>query len=241
MRFSTFLTENKNLKNEATLVLHKIISMVDNAHVDASENDIRFAVGPMIHKGAYNGLQVVIRKGDSGVRLGKSRSTGNPVIVIGVDRLPDRKGIDTLLSKSDYFNGFVTAFTDYLKKLHDHDADYDKHDAELEVDNTENFEDNYNKIVADFAENNIEPYKKAFEEATGQSADNANLLNKETLKLSVKNLQKEYLGTNENEFLSIVKKLAGYKAFERIDKSLSSKLDSRLKTYFASNVKPLLK
>lgn len=241
MRFSTYLTENKNLKNEATLVLHKIISMVDNAHVDMNENDIRFAVGPMIHKGSYNGLKVVIRKGDKGVRLGKLRDGSGAVIVVGVDRLPERKGIDTLLSKTDYFEGFVTAFVQYLNKLHDHDADHDKHDAEVEVDNTENFEDNYNKIVAEFTAKNVETYKKAYEEATGQTVDNANLLKREIVKLSVKNLQKEYIGTNEAEFLSLVKKLPEYKAFERIDKSLSAKLDARLKTYFASHVKPLLK
>lgn len=241
MRFSTFLTENKNLKNEATLVLHKIISMVDNAHVDMGENDIRFAVGPMIHKGAYNGLMVVIRKGETGVRLGKKRDGNGAAIVIGVSELPDRKGIDTMLSKTNYYDGFVEAFVQYLTKLHDHDAEHEKHDAELEIDNTENFEDNYKALIKEFEENNLTNYKKAYEEATGQSADNANLISKETLKLSVKNLQKEYLGMNEGEFVSIVKKLDGYKAFSGIDKSLTSKVESRLKTYFSTNIRELVK
>lgn len=241
MRFSTYLNENKNLKTEASLVLHKIIHMVDGGHVDMGESDIRFAVGPMIHKGAYDKLQVVIRKADKiAVRLGKPREGEGAVIVIDTKKLPERKKIDALLSETEVFNGFVEAFVGYLQKLHDHDAEHGKHDAEVEVDNNSNFEDNYNALITEFTKSNIEPYKNAFQEVHGHVNNNANVIKHETTKLSLKNLQKEYLGTTDTEFLGLVKKLPGFKKFDHIQKELTSKLDSRLKAYFISSIKPLL-
>lgn len=241
MRFSTYLNENKSLNNEATLVLHKIIHMVDNAHVDISDADIRFAVGPMIHKGAYDKVQVVIRKADKiQVRLGKVREGDGAVIVIDTKKLPDRKSIDSLLSETEVFKGFVSAFVQYLQKLHDHDGDHEKHDAEIEVDNNTNFEDNYNELIAEFTKTKIEEYKSAFQETHSHVNNNANIIKNETTKLAIKKLQAEYLGASEAEFLSIVKKLPGYKKFDKIQKELSAKLDSRLKTYYRTTVKPLL-
>jgi hypothetical protein len=241
MRFSTYLNESKALKNEATLVLHKIIHMVDAGHVDISETDIRFTVGPMIHKGSYDKLKVVIRKADSiGVRLGKLREGEGAAIVIDTKKLPDRKKIDALLSETEVFNGFVKAFTQYLDKLHDHEGDYDKHDAEVATDNNDNFEDNYNALIAEFTKNNIEPYQQAFQEVHSHVNNNANIIKHETTKLSLKNLQSQYLGVSDTEFLSIVKKLPGYKKFDKLEKELNSKLDSRLKAYYRTTVKPLL-
>lgn len=241
MRFSTYLNENKSLNNEATLVIHKIIHMVDKAHVDIGENDIRFAVGPMIHKGSYDKVQVVIRKADKiQVRLGKVREGEGAAIVIDTKKLPDRSKIDALLSETEVFKGFVSAFVQYLQKLHDHNAEYDKHDAEIEVDNNENFEDNYNALIAEFNDTNVEEYKKAFEETHSHVNNNADIIKNETTKLAIKNLQSEYLGSSESEFISLVKKLPTYKKFDKIQKELSAKLDSRLKTYYRTSVKPLL-
>lgn len=241
MRFSTYLNESKNLKTEASLVLHKIIHMVDSGHVDMGETDIRFSVGPMIHKGAYNKLQVVIRKGDTiGVRLGKPREGDGAVIVIDTKKLPERKKIDALLSEKEIFDGFVTAFVDYLQKLHDHDAEHGKHDAEVEVDNNAGFEDNYNALIAEFTKSNIEPYKTAFQEVHSHVNNNANVIKHETTKLSLKNLQKEYLGTTDSEFMTLIKKLPGFSKFKGVQKELTTKLDSRLKAYFLASIKPLL-
>lgn len=223
MLFSTYLNESKNFRNEATLVLHKIIHMVDNGHVDMGENDIRFGVGPMVHKGSYDGLTVVIRKGGTEtVRLGKTKDD-KPVIVIDTPKLPDRKEIDSMLEKRVFFDGFISAFSLYLQKMHNPNADYNKHADELELENNENFEDNYNALVAEFAKTNVEDFKKAIDEVNNHIDNNANLIKKETRKLSVDRLKSEYLGTSEAEFLSIVKKLPTYKKFDRIKKELKAK------------------
>lgn len=240
MRFSSYITENKNLKNEATLVLHKIISMVDNGHVDATEKDLRFSVGALIHKGAYNKLFVVIRQGESGVQLGRSRTAeGTSAIVVGVDKLPDRKNIDTLLSKTETFNKFVETFVTYLSRVHDHHAEHDKHDAELHIENSGNFEENYKALIAEFEESNVSAYEKATGEVTGSTKDNANAIHQEVSKLSLGNLKKEYIGNNESEFLGLVKKLPAYKNFAHIEKELSAKLDARLKTYYNGRLKSI--
>lgn len=240
MRFSSFLTENKNLKNEATLVLHKIISMVDNGHVEVTDSAMRFSVGAMIHKGAYNKLYVVVRKGESGVQLGRSRTAeGVSAIVVGVDKLPDRKGIDTLLSKTETFNKFVEAFVTYLTRVHDHQGEHDKHDDEMEVENTGNFEDNYKALIAEFESTNIDSYKKAVAEVTGSTEGNANSIHQEVSKMSLGNLKKEYIGTSEAEFLALVKKLPSYDKFTKIDKAMAAKADARLKTYYTGHIKQL--
>lgn len=241
MRFSTYLNENKNLMNEATLVLHKIIYMVDGGHVDINDNDIRFYVGPMIHKGAYNKVKVVIRKGpEILVRLGRIRDTDEVAIVVDTKELPARDKIDTLLSEKEIFDGFVSAFVAYLTNIHDHNGKYEKHASELEIENSESFEDNYNELIKSFQKENIETYKKAVEELESHVNNNANMIKSETTKLSIKNLQKEYLGTNEQEFLSIIKKNPLFKKFEYVQKEKTEKLTSRLKTYFASVIKPML-
>jgi hypothetical protein len=240
MRFSTYLTESKSLKNEATLVLHKIIHMVDNGHVDMSENDIRFAVGPMIHKGAYDKLKVVVRKADKvGVRLGKVRDGEGAVIVVDTKKLPARDKIDSLLSETEVFNGFVEAFVQYLQKLHDHDAEHDKYAPEKEVEHSGNFEENYNALIAEFNEK-LSEYENAHGEVHSHVNNNANVIKHETTKLSIKQLQKDYLGNTEDEFMSIVKKLPGYNKFDHLAKELKTKLESRLKSYYNTTVKPKL-
>lgn len=240
MRFSTFISESNNLSNEATLVLHKIIHMVDNGHVDMGESDIRFTVGPMIHQGAYNKLKVVIRKSETiSVKLGKTREGGQPVIVINTKKLPSRDKIDALLSETKVFEGFVAAFKEYLIKLHDHKAEHPQHADEEAQSNTENFEENYNALVAEFGKK-IEEFKKASEEVHSHVNNNADIIKHETTKLSLVQLQKEYLGTTENEFLSIIKKLPAFKKFNKVEKELSAKLDTRLKAYYLASVQPLL-
>lgn len=240
MRFSTYLNESKSVKNEATLVLHKILHMIDHGHVDVTDKDIRFAVGPMIHMGAYNKLQVVIRKANSiGVKLGKLREGEGSVIVIDTKTLPERTKIDNLLSEKEVFEGFITAFTKYLSTVHDHKADHPQHASEAARSNNDNFEANYNALVAEFGEK-IEEYQKAHDEVHSHVNNSADIIKHETTKISLRELQKEYLGTTEAEFLGLVKKLPGYTKFEKIEKELSTKLDSRLKAYYNTTVAPLL-
>lgn len=240
MGFSRYLTENKNLKNEATLVLHKIISMVDNGHVDATEDSLRFSVGALIHKGAYNKLFVVIRKGTEGMQLGRSKTAeGVSAIVIGVDKLPDRKNIDTLLSKTDNFNKFVETFVTYLVRVHDHQGDHDKHDSEREVENNEGFEENYAALIAEFNDTNVSQYEKAVADVTGSTKDNGSAIHQEVSKLSLGNLKKEFIGNSEAEFLALVKKLPAYEKFTKIDKALAQKLEARLKTFYNGSIRSL--
>jgi uncharacterized membrane protein YcgQ (UPF0703/DUF1980 family) len=239
MRFSTYLNENKSLHNEATLVIHKIIHMIDSGHVDQNDSDIRFTIGPMIHKGSYNTVSVVIRKSErQSVRLAKARDGNNAVIVIDTKKLPERKNIDTFLSDKAIFDGFVSSFTKYLSTLHNHDADHDEHESETELHNTEDFEENYKKLIEEI-EKNVEAYTTTKAEVTGHVENSANIIKHETTKLSIKNLQKEYLGNTEAEFVGIIKKLPAYENFKGISKELTTKLESRLKTYFISKIKSL--
>lgn len=240
MRFSTFLNESKNLTNEATLVLHKILHMIDNGHVDESDKDIRFSVGAMIHKGAYSRLKVVIRKAETvSVKLGKVRDGEESVIVINTKKLPARDKIDSLLSEKTVYDGFIAAFIKYLSNVHDHKSDHPKHASEELHHNTTNFEDNYKALIGEFEEKMTE-YTSAHDEVHSHVNNSADIIKHETTKLSIKELQKEMLGTSEAEFMSIVKKLPGYKKFEKLDKELVTKLDSRLKSYFNTTVHPLV-
>lgn len=243
MKFSKFLTEKtKSYTNEAILVLHKIVSMVDNAHVDINDRDIRFAIGPMIKKGSYNDVMVVIRKqpANGRARLAKMNNADKFAIVIDAKELPSRKEIDTFLSKQDVFDSFVDAFAYYLENYHDYSGEYEKYEPELEIENTEKFEDNYNALIAEFNETNVDAFNKAAAELKSKIESTSNIISKHSYNIAIKNLQKEYIGTNESEFLVIIRKLGAFDKFLNIGKDLRQKLESRLKTYFATNVKPLL-
>ena len=239
MRFSTFLAEKANTNNEAIFVLHKIISLIDNGHVDVSDSDIRFSVGHLIKQGALNELRVVIRKGSTEqVRVGVDKN-GKAAIVVDTKELPDRKSIDTLLSKKPVFDGFVAAFKSYMDTHHNHDAEYEKHENEVALENEGGFNENYEALIAEFKEKNIDVFEKTNAELNSYLETEATDLNSESVKGSIENIKRDILGTTETEFINIVKKLDTYKKFEGVSKELKTKLDSRLKSYFQSTVKPL--
>lgn len=237
MRFSMFLNENKGYISEATVTLHKIISMADSAHIDMG-NDIRFNIGSMTKTGAYEKLWVVIRvDGTKSVRLARFRADQNMAIVISVDSLPERDKIDTLLSSHAVYQNFIKTFASYLDKHHDHNAEYDKNDLEIAEENIKNFEENYNALIDEFKSTNLEQYKKTAEAVQTHIDSTANVIEQTTAKLSFEKLKKEYLGADVSEFLNIVKKLKSYEKFDKLDKTLKEKLESRLKSFYKSSVK----
>ena len=242
MKFSQFITENNTIKSEATLVIHQIISMLDKGHVDMSDKAIRFLVGPLVRKTNYNNIELVVRVGQKAdAKLAKKKDGSYAIVIDTTGRLPKRKEIDTLLAKPELYNKIVTAFQRYLSNYYQNDPESEKqYDDEIEDDNTSNFEENYEKLIADFTEKNIKKYEEAVGHAHSQIEQSANLIHTGTKDLVTQKLIQNHLGNTFEEFMTVIKELEPFSKFEKIDKELKEKLDARLKTFYHSKVKPML-
>lgn len=230
------LNEETVVDNEASLVFHKIVSMLDHGHVDFEENAIRFNVGALIKKSSYNNLGVLIRKGaNTSPRIGKHRSKGHIYIVMETDTLPDRKKIDSFLERPSIAKSFLKAFGEYLSKFHEETDDNHKTKEELEdsVNSVEKFEEIYKEVVA-----NVDEAIKEYEKTKGESASvfaKYNVAKMETQKLSLGILQGEFFGNNEDEFAA--KFLKSVPAANHLQKEFKDKMLSRLRSLYVSKIK----
>jgi hypothetical protein len=108
MKFKEFLIETiNNPENEADVILHQIISNVDESHVYYSDHRLDFNIGIMIKRSAYFRLYMSIFNGGSGsIKLGKNKDTekGGYTIVISAAKYPDRMDIDAFLSQKGVYD-----------------------------------------------------------------------------------------------------------------------------------------
>lgn len=233
------LNEATSIQNEASLVFHKIVSMLDHGHVDMTEKSISFNVGALIKKSAYNSLEVVIRIGSNHeARLGKHKTKGHLVIAIETDELPARKQIDSFLERKEIAASFMRAFRSYAKKHHDHKAEHPKHREEIEseVNTPERFEELYGEVVKHVDEA-VTNYGKTKDES-GDVFSKFNIHKQETQKVTMTILQKDFFGGTEDEFASKFMKMVPETA--HLQKVYKEKMISRLKTLYHAKVRSAL-
>lgn len=237
--FQMYLTEKQGHQSRASLVFHKIISMLDHGHVDFTEKHVKFNIGALVKDSSYNNVNVLIRKGsNSGARLGISKADHASYVVIETPTLPTRDKIDSFLESDKVAKSFITAVSQYLAKLHHEDPEAHKTSDEMQsITNTpERFEEIYGEIVRSVDEA-IEKYNASKEE-TGKAFTKFNVIKQETQKITHGLVAKEYFGNSEGEFAK--KFIAANTDAAHFDKDMKVKLESRLKTLYISKVKPLL-
>lgn len=235
----TFLLEKKGHESRASLVFHKIVSMLDHGHVDFSEKSVKFNIGALVKHSSYNHLNVFIRKGSAfGARLGIHKKDHSSVIVIETDELPSRDKIDTFLESTKVAKSFIAAVAKYLEKLHKEDPDAHKTSDEMEshTNTTERFEEIYNEIVKSVDEA-ITKFN-ANKAETGKVFDKFNIIKQETQKATHSLVEKEYFGSSESEFTK--KYISENGTAAHFNKDMKNKLESRLKSLYMSKIKPLL-
>lgn len=239
---------SKPYETEASLVLHKIIDMLDHGHVEMGEDGskISFNVGQLIKKSPYKNLNVIIRKKDGKpkVRFGFSKNTGQLSIVIDTPKLPERHNIDDFLHKTEMADSFKKAFVEYLDVAHDPDGFNEHEPTNHEKKKTHNdrktFEQNYAALV-----NAVKKATKKFEssaiEAQNHIGDTAHAGKKEMFKLSIRQLATEFLGNNLKEFIKVVHKLPEAEFIGHLETELKKKIQTRLEDYFEDRIHPLIK
>jgi len=235
MKFLDYLLEGAEKKNTVMLVLQKIIDMVDDGHVDYSEDEISINIGKLIKDKKYYDFKIIIQKGTPhNVRLAQTTDDGKYVIVIDAPRLPAREKIDTFLSKTATVSKFIPAFQKYLDKYHKVDDTVEastSYEKGKQVNTRSNFEKKYKELNASI-KSKLEDYEKAKADIEDEMEDTGLSGRREVLKLSLDTLKKEYLGSNAKEFVSKMLKLADEDFVTHLDKELKNKLTTRLTDFY---------
>lgn len=252
MKFKEYLrdtlVEGSSYENEATLVLHKIVDMVDHGHVDVSDTSetMTFNVGQLIKKGAYKNLEVIIRKRGKNTkpRFGVSQKTGKMAIVMDVAKLPDRLEIDSLLSKKEMVAAFKEAFVKYLEIGHDHD-DFNgheptNHEKRKNHNNPKTFEESYAKLLKAI-KNNIKSFESAALQASNEIENIGHHGKQEVHKIAIRRLASEYFGANEKEFKGVTSKLPEAEFMSHLETEFKKKVEARLGDFYEHTIAPLLK
>lgn len=239
IKFSEFLIEDHKKKNNALIVLQKIIDMVDDGHVDYDSKKITINVGKLIKDKRFYDLSIILRKGEGhSVRLAQDTTDEKYVIVIDTTRLPAREKIDSFLSKRSTVDKFIPEFQKYLDTYHKDDEDAEavtSYERGKEANSRSTFEKKYkelNKVIKD----KLEEYNSAKTEIERDIDETGTPGRKEILKISLDGLKNEYLGKNAKEFVSKMMKLADDKFVEVLDKELKDKLVKRLTDFYEHQV-----
>lgn len=252
MKFKEYLTlavlneAHKSYENEATLILHKITDMIDDAHVDYTENQIKFNVGQLIKKGKYKNLGVVIRKSSSNkMRFGIANQSGQMAIVIDTIKFPQRHMIDDFLNNKNNAEKFVKAFHEYLEIGHNHNSEENEieltsHEQKNKNNTRESFETSYNALVKAINEK-IKEFKSVTREVESQVNATGHHGKRLMLKTTINKLIKEYFGSSEREFNGIVGKLPEAKFIQTLQPDLKKKVLSRITDFYEDTIVGLTK
>lgn len=217
--------------NSAQLVLQKIIDMVDDGHVDYSDDKININVGRLIkNKNFYNFLLIIRKSNTANIRLGTDNSD-NYVIVIDTKTLPKREKIDSFLSHARYFDKIVNGIKAYLSNHYaESDADEEtSYEKRKSSNSRESFEENYSKIK-DNINGLIEEYKKSKQSLERELEETGSPSKKEMINQAIKKLRDDILGSNAKEFIN--KMIKDNEFINHLDKEWKNKLTSRLEDYY---------
>jgi hypothetical protein len=233
--FKTFLLEFKGAGNEATLVFHKLLSMLDKGHVDVTATDVTFNVGAVIKSSSYNNLVVKIRQGAvSSTKLGIHKVNQKKYIIIETPEVPTKEHLVDFLENVETAKPFISAFEKYLVYVHQEPKNAHKTKDEMVhvVNNDQKFEEMYNTIVKS-VDAAIDSYRKARGEGE-QLFNKFNVGKQETQKITHSILRNEAFGKNEAEFAT--KFMKEVPEVEHLNKDMKEKMESRLKSLYVSKI-----
>lgn len=239
MRFKHFLVETHSvtLLEKHDLVLQKVIDALDNSHVDHDESKISFDVGIVSGTPKLRGLRVVIRPSSKNqIRLGRD-SSGYAIVIDTTKDMPNRTDIDTFLSTKDVYDGFASAYKEFINTVFDGTKEYEQTETEqsLQINNRGGFESAYEDLIEAIMSRTQE-YQSAVEEIDRQLNIIGNAGKKTVLTQAKENLKNEYFGKDVKEFVSKVMALPEAEFVKHLDKEWKGKLDGRLASWYGSNV-----
>jgi hypothetical protein len=238
MRFKEYLLEKvDNFVNEADLVLHQIISNVDDSHVDYSKERLDFNLGTMIKRSDYFRLYLTVLNSDSySCKLAQNNKRDGFTIVITTDKYPARKEIDTLLSNKNIYSDVKEHIITYISKYkEDVDGVYTSYEEVKQINTPEKFDDIYNEAVAEI-KRRIQEFEEISSDMEAKLETTANEVERESLVRGIEKLKDEYFGTTFKMFKRIIADLVEID-LTRFDKEYKQKWDSRLEDFYENITK----
>jgi len=237
---ATKIITESSAESTVDLIYQKMLDVLDHAHIDYNENDIKFHLGRVVKNSSFD-LEFCIRKtGNNSVRMGKNKSSGNWTIVVDCEEnVPSRMEIDTFLSNdSKMTNQIKQMILKYVNEYRTGDEPSSRTKYEDETRDNENFEEVYEKIISELR-CRLDDCEGTLKELNS-NLDTENVSVRETTKLAIKNVAKEAFGDNLHEFKKVVREVVG-----NYDKGLTKenkeRLHNRLESFYDQKIKPLFK
>ena len=235
MGFKQYLIE-RHVNGKYNIAFHKLLSALDSAHIEASDDKYEFNLGSVIKDSVYNNLMVRISKGsEEFVKFGNAGE--KYFIVISTKRLPTRMKIDTFISsKEEVKNKFIEYLADYAANHVDHDnIEKNKYELTDELHDKGSYEEKYDALITAIQKTFTE-YSKTVDDLDGRATRTANDLKKSSIGIAKDNLKKEYFGTNDQEFIKIAMKLPEADFINLLDKETKDKTLKRLASFYDQKV-----
>lgn len=235
MSFKKYLIE-KHVNGKYNIAYHKLLSALDAAHIEATENKYEFNLGSVIKDSVYNNLMVRISKGsEEFVKFGKGGDKF--FIVISTTKLPERMKLDSFLSTDEGIkNKFIGYLADYAANHVDHSKiERNKSEIKDELSNKGNLEDSYNKLI-EAVNKKFTEYQKMVDDLDSTASKTFNDLKKSSADIAKNNLKQEYFGSSEQEFIKIVMKLPEAEFIDLLDKEVKDKIIKRLTSFYDQKV-----
>ena len=242
--FKTYLSETvlneKASEVTADLIYQKIIDVLDNAHIDFSEDRIEFHIGRITKNSSLDVCMVIRPSNEDEVRLGKN-SEGQFTIVVDVaGDMPSRDDIDDFIAndrmRATHVKQALSKYMNQYKKDQDAPLAKTKYEDEVADNDYGNFEGQYESLVRKLKER-MDEYKGICDELNSEM-DTEDMGRKEAAKMALKGLSKEYFGDNVQEFQKLVGSQmlkAGY--MQGLTKENKEKLLRRLESYYDQKIK----
>lgn len=236
IKFKSFLVEQtvgEPTNNESSIVIRKIIDMIDDGHATYGNDSIRFNVGKLIKNKKYGSLYVIIKKGEGEHTPSRHEDGNKHAIKLYSKELPQRHALSKFLSKPSIVTAFKKCFDKYYTdSLFDDNSEDTEDEKKKSINNREQFEALYMKMVREVESNNkkYKEAKKHLEDKLKNTSDDIG--EGEIIKLSLKNLKKDMIGDSLNDFKSKALELFGKENYSMLDKEYKEKLDSRIEDYY---------
>lgn len=231
----------QSFETEAIIVLRKIIDMVDDGHVDYSDNKISMNIGRLIHDRKYGNLDLmIIKSGQEGVQVGRHSVEEKHAIFILTKAIPARDKIDDFLIQKERTGTFKKVFVKFINDA-DLDITADHEGTRVEqstsLNTREQFEDLYKNIVSEL-DNVFSKYLQAKRDIYARmNKASSDMGETEILKASAIRLRKDMLGATLGDFKNKAIQIMGPEKYKMLNREYREKLDARLESFYETKIR----
>lgn len=225
---------NTKIKNKYILIYHKLLSALDKAHIDTSNEQYSFNLGSVIKDSRFRKLTVIITsdsKLKNKVRLGQKDNEF--FLYIYLNKLPTRLNIDKILSHNqNILDEFCIEIQNYIENYMDQsNIQLSSHEEEERLIDNNNVEQKYDDLIKKINDLKNE-YTNALAELDHTTTFNVNAIKKSSIQLAKDKLKDDYFGKSQKEFIKKMLALPEGKFISLLDKARQKIFISRLENFY---------